>query len=48
MPRSIEALLGRSKTQIQNLDRPQKPPVFYNESKTELQTNKMGPIPITV
>jgi len=48
MPRSMETLLGRSETRIQNLDRLQKPPVFYDKSKTEPQTSKMGPIPITV
>jgi len=48
MPRSVEALFGRSKTRIQNLDRSQKPLVFYGELKIKPKTNKMGPIPITV
>jgi len=30
MLRSMEALLGRSKSKVQNLDGPQKSPVFYN------------------
>jgi len=44
----MEALLGRSETGIQNLDRPQKPPVFHDESKAELTTSAMGTIPITI
>jgi len=48
MPRSVEVLFGRRKTQIQNLDRSQKPPVFYGESEIKLKTSKMGPIPIMV
>jgi len=48
MPRSMEALFGRSKTQIQNLDRSQKPPVFYGESEIKPKTSKMGSIPVTV
>jgi len=37
----MEALFGRSKTQIQNLDRSQKPPVFYGESEIKLKTSKI-------
>jgi len=48
MPRSIEALFERSKTQIQNLNRLQKPLVFYNESEIKLKISKIGSIPITV
>jgi len=32
----METLSGGSKTGIQNLDRPQKPPVFYDKPKAEL------------
>jgi len=46
VPRSIEILLRRDKTQIQNLNGPQKPLVFYDESKIKPKTSKMGPIPI--
>jgi len=48
MPRSMEALFGRSKTRIQNLDRSHKPLVFYGKSKIKPKTSKMGPIPIMV
>jgi len=44
----MEALLGRSETGIRNLDRPQKPPVFYDESKAEPTTSAMGTIPIMI
>jgi len=48
MSRDMEALLGRSKTGIRNLDGPQKPLVFYNKSKVESTTSTIGLISITI
>jgi len=48
MSQGMEALLGESKTRIQNLNRPQKPPVFYDEPKVESMTSTMGLIPIMI
>ena len=42
MSESIEVLPGRSKTGIQNLDRPQKSPIFHDKSKAKSKISKMG------
>jgi len=44
----MEALLGRSETGIQNLDGPQKSPVFHDEPKVESTTSAMGTISIAI
>jgi len=48
MSGGMEALLGESKTGIQNLDRPQKPPVFYDKPKVESMTSMIDLIPIAI
>jgi len=45
---SMEALPGRRKTGIQNLDRPQKSLIFHDKSKAESKISKMGFISIMI
>jgi len=44
----MKTLFGGNKTRIRNLDRPQKPLVFYDKPKAELQTSKIGIIPLKI
>jgi len=44
----MAVLSGGSKTGIRNLDRPQKPLVFYDEPKAEPQTSEIGIIPLKI
>jgi len=44
----MEALSGRRKTGIQNLDRPQKSLIFHDKSKAESKISKMDFISIMI
>jgi len=44
----MEVLSEGRKTRIQNLDGPQKPLVFYDEPKAELQTSEINIIPLKI
>jgi len=44
----MEALLGRGKTGIQDLDGSQEPPVFHDKPEVESTTSAMGPVSIAI
>jgi len=46
--RSIEILFKRGKIRIWDLDRPQKPLVFYNKPKVKSKTSKMDFVSILI
>jgi len=44
----MEALLGRGKTGIRDLDRPQEPPVLHDKPEVESTISAMGPVSIAI
>jgi len=44
----MEALLGRGKIGIQDLDGPQEPPVLHNKPEVESTTSAIGPVSIVI
>jgi len=45
---SIEAFLGRSENQVQNLDRSQELGILHDKPEVEQTASKMGIIPIEI